>query len=200
MSSFEEEIINNGRVSGAIEFIKSKMANYELKKETGENWVRAMTPLAEMRTENEGDDVDTALSKLEEWATRWSRKNPSAKGDTAKTYVGRARHLLTNYKAWQANPKDFSFDLAERKPRTPKPPAVATKTAPEAVEAAPTNGARTYSYPTLNGGEIKVTIPKGTVLADINRLTYFLVPLAEDFNPPGAAPVTPPPPPATLSS
>lgn len=184
------EEIGNRRVTGALAWIRAKIASFEIKASTGQSWAGALEHLLEMRTDGEGDDVDEVLEKIEEWARRWSVRHADLKGQTAQAYAARARKLLNNYKAWLENPKGFAFDVAERKMRTPKPPAVEevapTPTFAPAASAgvAATSTERTSTFWLDDERTIKVTLPGPCTHAELQRFAWFVLAHATDFRPP----------------
>jgi hypothetical protein len=78
------------------------------------------------------DDAAWVRDNLDRLANRWSTRNPDSKGDTARSYQGRAKGALDKYFGWRENPSAFKF---ERRARKPANESAATKEEPKAAPA-----------------------------------------------------------------
>jgi len=144
----------------------------------------ALRLFAGVLREDEPKDCGYVLENLPELARRWTNLNQENKLDTARTYQGRARWALEVFLQYQADPMNFRFPDADRKPaekkeRKPKPEA----TVPAAVPL-PSVGQPTRSFPVGDDRQITFSLPVGGInVREVLKFACHLMTLTIDFDP-----------------
>ncbi|MFL5349168.1 MAG: hypothetical protein ACJ8AT_30580 [Hyalangium sp.] len=165
----------------------------EYAKNTARFRVGAIDALTSVLGEEEPRDPKSVLEKLSDLAARWSRVN-NGKSQTAAEYESRARSLLRDYLAFLDDPTKFK---PSNRPTTPRPVRSKKEKAPtdadhQAEEAAPAaqrtpapEGLRTFTVKP-SGAVFEYRMPpEGLTIAEVIKVAFHLVTMANDFDPAG---------------
>jgi hypothetical protein len=150
------------------------------------------------------DDAAFVKDNLDLLANRWSTLHPSAKSDTVRAYVTRAKGALAVYFDWRADPKGFRFERPRpRKPSSEKaeplppvstPPVAAAAAAspppPQPPPAPPGAGAGMEQHRFRLGPDRYATMvhPEDMTVAEWRRWAVNALTRCVDFNPDDPAP------------
>lgn len=167
----------------------------EYAKNTARFRVGAIDALTSVLGEEESRDPKAILDKLSELAGRWARAN-NGKAETATGYESRARSLLRDYLSYLEDPTKFKPNNRSTAPRPVRTKNVEAPAGadPQSGEAAPVSpptpkpaseGLRTFTV-RPSGAIFEYRMPpEGLSMADVTKVAFHLVTMANDFDPAG---------------
>lgn len=157
----------------------------------------ALRAIAAQVADGEEGDAEAVLANMDRLSARWCMRNRELHGETAKTYVSRARRAIAEFLRWREDPTGYrplreARLPSEGKPRTARAKPVRQQPDAPAVAAAPTQAeaptatraaAPLRTAPLSGGREFAYLLPvDGLRVADVRRLAYHLATMCEDYD------------------
>lgn len=147
----------------------------------------------------EQQTVEFFLENSDTIRTRFMNLNPTMRGESVDTYLGRAKTLFTEFLSWKADRAAWERSVSSRasrstdgeKPRAEKKVKPAEKiTVPEAAQPNTASGRR-VAFPLRPGEDFEAVVPRdGLTMAELRRIGMFLAAYTKDWAPPTGGPAS----------
>jgi hypothetical protein len=137
-------------------------------------------------------NVEYIQENLDVVKSRFSNLNKDVAGTTVDEYARRVQLVLNDFIAWKSDRAAWERSVAakqngkpanngEKRARAEKPKSAQE---PHANSSANDPAVRVVEFPLRRDFDVKITLPReGITMAELQRLAWFLLPYATDFDP-----------------